>query len=137
MKSALVAFVLVFTALLRPGADLAAATAPAAGSPALAGAYTGQWKGADNAGGALELKLVLLNPGEWSAEMTFTFEGSPVRTKFKSARVDGAKVELVFSWEADGATTVCKLTGEFDASKLQGSYKTDSSGEGTWSVQRV
>lgn len=139
MKPAFVTSILLLAGLLLPCLGFAAATPPssAAAAPSPAGSYAGEWKGPDSTSGAIELKLAPASATGWSAEMAFTFEGTRVPTKFKSARVEGSKVELTFSWEVDGKTTVCQLTGDLNESRLEGRYKTDTSGEGTWSARRL
>lgn len=142
MKSSFAVSCLALAGLLLPCPGFAAATPPspapaAAAAASLEGSYAGEWKGPESTGGAIELKLTPASAAGWSAEMAFTFEGTRVPTKFRSARVEGSKVELTFSWEVDGTTTVCQLTGDLNESRLEGRYKTDTSGAGTWSARRL
>ena len=138
MKSPLIASLLLIIGLLQPCTGFAAATPPppAQATPSLAGSYVGQWKGSKKLNGALELKLIQVGAAEWSAEMAFTYESTRVPTKFVSARVDGNKVDLTFTWEYEGTVTKTQLTGELRDSQLQGSYNVEGSKPGTWTVQR-
>ena len=87
-----------------------APTGKAAIASALAGEYTGAWKGRDETTGALRIKLKPDGAAAWTAEAWFTFEGTEVATKLKSMEVTGAKLEMVFAWEVQGVAAQSKLT---------------------------
>lgn len=114
-----------------------AAPAPKA-SRALAGYYSGTWKGPEATGGDLRLTLKLDSGEPWVTAAVFTFEGAEVPMKMKSMQADGTKVVLVFDWVIDGSQGQSTLTGELVGDKLSGTYqtKTETPSSGTWSVTR-
>jgi len=116
--------------------DTAAATA----KPALAGKYTGEWKGKEDSSGALRITFKQDDAGAWSAEAAFTFEGNEVPVKTKSLKVEGEKVEVVFEWAIQGTNGQSKLTGELKGDKLAGKYDSnvaEAASSGTWSLTRA
>lgn len=117
-------------------ADAAAATA----KPALAGKFTGEWKGKEDSSGALRITFKQDDAGAWSAEAAFTFEGNEVPVKTKSLKVEGEKVEVVFEWQIQGTNGQSKLTGELKGNKLEGKYDSnvaEAASSGTWSLTRA
>lgn len=119
----------------------ATATKPeTAAARGLAGQFKGSWKGSDQNSGDLRLGFTRDGEGKWSAEASFTFEGTTVPTRMKTVRVEGTKIELLFEWDADGNVAHSKVTGELKGDKLEGAYVTGGgAGEtrGTWTVTRV
>lgn len=116
--------------------DAAAASA----KPALAGKYTGEWKGKEDSSGALRITFKQDDAGAWAAEAAFTFEGNEVPVKTKSLKVEGEKVEVVFEWQIQGTNGQSKLTGELKGNKLEGKYDSnvaEAASSGTWSVTRA
>ncbi len=105
---------------------------------AIAGRYVGKWQSGPDSGGALRITLKPAEAGGWAAEASFTFEGTTIPTTMKSAKVDGAKLQLVFDWVLDGTKGQSTLTGELSGDKLGGTYQTitDNPSSGTWSVTR-
>jgi len=123
-----------------PAATAAAANQENTATRGLAGQFKGSWKGSDQNSGDLRLSLTRDGEGKWTAEASFTFEGNTIPTRMKTVRVDGAKIELLFEWEADGNVAHSKTTGELKGDKLEGDYVTGGgAGEtrGTWTVTRV
>jgi hypothetical protein len=116
------------------------AAAAAAAKPALAGKYTGEWKGKEDSSGALRISFKQDDAGAWSAEAAFTFEGNEVPVKTKSLKVEGEKVEVVFEWSIQGTNGQSKLTGELKGNKLEGKYDSnvaEAASSGTWSLTRA
>ena len=116
-----------------------APTGKAAIASALAGEYTGAWKGRDETTGALRIKLKPDGAAAWTAEAWFTFEGTEVATKLKSMEVTGAKLEMVFAWEVQGVAAQSKLSGESAGDVLEGKYEStthEGAAHGTWKVTR-
>jgi hypothetical protein len=115
-----------------------AAVGKTATSPALAGEYTGNWKGRDETTGAFRLKL-RQDGAAWVAEAWFTFEGNEIATKMKSVEIDGSKVEMVFAWEVQGTAAQSKLSGEWTGEALEGKYENTSQegpASGTWKLTK-
>ncbi len=119
-----------------PRQEIAAPAAKA--GAALAGNYTGTWKGPEATGGDLRLTLKLDSGVPFVTAAVFTFEGAEVPMKMKSMQADGTKVVLVFDWAIDGSSGQSTLTGELVGDKLAGTYqtKTETPTSGTWSVAR-
>jgi len=112
----------------------------AAPAVALAGQYKGAWKSADAATGDLRLAFRTNGDATWTAEASFTYEGTPFPTRMKTVRVEGAKIELLFEWDVDGNPAQSKVSGELEGDTLRGTYVTSgAAGEtrGTWSVTRI
>ncbi len=108
--------------------------------PSPAGQFAGKWKSSTDASGELRLKLKPDTATTWSAEATFTFEGTEVPTKVKSVEITGAKVLVVFDWVIDGSPGQSKLTGELAGDTLRGTYQTTGAAGasgGTWTVNRI
>ena len=123
-----------------PAAAAAATKSEAAAARGLAGHFKGTWKGSDQNSGDLRLSFTRDAEGKWTAEASFTFEGNTIPTRMKTVRVDGAKIELLFEWDADGNVAHSKTTGELKGDKVEGDYVTGGgAGEtrGTWTVTRV
>jgi hypothetical protein len=126
---------------------LAAASAKSAPPPAgksalsasVAGEYTGTWSGREESTGALRIKLWQDASAVWLAEVMFTYEGADVPTTMKSVKVEGTKVELVFSWVVQGTAAESRVTGELTGDVLEGIYQNttqEGPARGTWKVKR-
>jgi hypothetical protein len=128
----------VFSASLASSAETKTATASA--KPTLAGDYAGQWRAQNDAGGALKLKFTQNKEAAWSAEATFSFEGTDVATTTKSLKVEGNKIDLVIGWEVQGTAATSHLKGELKDDKLEGTYDSttaEGAGTGTWKTTRT
>jgi len=119
----------------------AAETTPApAAATSVVGEYAGKWKGKDEAGGDLRIKLKQDANAVWIAEAVFTFQGSEVPAKTKAVAVNGTKLELTIGWEIDGTAAQSKLTGALSGNVLEGTFDSttsESSASGTWRVTRA
>jgi hypothetical protein len=124
-----------------PAAETKAA-APAAKPAAkstVAGDYTGTWTGKDQATGSLSIKLKQDASATWVAEAMFTFQGNEVPTKTKELVVNGSKLELTISWQAEGTAAQTTLTGALSGNVLEGTFGStisESTASGTWRVTR-
>ena len=124
-----------------PGVLVPAAAESSAAQAKFAGEYAGKWTGSNgDATGGLKIKLAQDAAGAWTVESSFTFEGATIPTKFKTAKVDAAKIEMSFEWEIKGSAGRSTLKGELDGTTLKGTFET--SGEagtstGTWTVTRA
>ena len=102
----------------------------------LAGSYKGTYSG--SASGDILVKLAEAAPGEWKAEVTFSFGSQDVKTKVTSVKVDGSKVKIVYEFDLDGNGLESTITGELSGTTLAGEYHTKTTGdgsavdEGTW-----
>jgi hypothetical protein len=125
MKSLLaVAFVL---SMLCSGADTIAP-----------GKYTGNWEGSSGASGDLQITLTPDSDGKLTPDVTFTIGGQEVKTKITSFKLDGAKMSVVYSWDAQGNSAESSVEGELKGKTLEGKYHTrllpdgGAIDEGTW-----
>ena len=104
----------------------------------VAGTYKGSWCGAAN--GDFRLKLEHTPGGEWKADVVFTMGTDEVKTKIKSVKVDGSKVDIVYDFDLQGNALVSTVTGEVTGKKMASTYKTKTVAdgspvdEGTWKV---
>lgn len=123
-------FLLPFLVLLTLGAD-----------KDLAGTYDGDWSGASGSG---KLHLELQRAGdEWKCVASFTFGGQEFKTKTKSVKVDGAKVEIRYEFEIQGTMLESTLNGELSRATLEGKYRTvnvsdgSPADEGAWKASQA
>ena len=141
VPSVLLALALFSSGFSTAPAAAAAATKPEASSArSLVGQFKGSWKGSDQNTGELRLGFRRDGEGKWIAEASFTFEGNTIPTRMKTVRVEGAKIELLFEWDADGNVAHSKVTGELKGDQLEGDYVTGGGAgdtRGTWTVTRV
>ncbi len=104
----------------------------------VAGTYKGSWSG--GASGDFRLKLEQTTGGEWKADIVFTMGTDEVKTKIKSVKVDGSKVDIVYDFDLQGNALESTVAGELTGKTMEGTYKTktvvDGSpvDEGTWKV---
>jgi len=118
----------------------AAPSATPAAESTVAGDYTGTWTGKDQSTGALTIKLKQDASATWVAEAMFTLQGNEVPTKTVAVSVEGAKVELTFSWQAEGTAAQTKLIGALAGNVLEGTYDStisESTATGKWQVTRT
>jgi hypothetical protein len=145
MKRLFPSAILILVALALPALPAAEtksappAARKSAPAPAIAGEYTGHWKGQNEATGALRINLQQDAAGAWVAKAWFTFEGAEVATTMKSVKVEGPKVEMAFAWVVQGTAAQSQLTGKWSGSSLEGTYENTSQegpASGTWKVTR-
>lgn len=102
----------------------------------IAGTYKGSWSG--GASGDFRIKLEPADNGQWNAEIVFTMGTDEVKTKVKSVKVDGSKLDVVYDFDLQGNALESTVTGELTGKTLEGTYKTKAVGdgspvdEGTW-----
>lgn len=103
-----------------------------------AGTYKGSWSGAGN--GDFRLKLEHSGSGDWKADIVFTMGSDEVKTKVKSVKVDGSKVDIVYDFDLQGNALESAVTGQLTGKVMEGTYKTKTVAdgspvdEGTWKV---
>lgn len=99
------------------------------------GTYKGTYTGAGG-GGDIHLTLKPDGKGGFSAEVGFTIMGEEVPAKITSMKVDGAKIEMVYDFDLQGAKLQSAMQGTLSGKTLTGTYKTSADGaavdEGTW-----
>jgi hypothetical protein len=88
--------------------------------------FSGKWSSSQNdADGTIDIQLT--EP----PEVTFTLRGQQVKTKVLTFKIEGAGVELRYSFDLDGNKLVSRLTGEITGSRFAGKYQTTADdGEG-------
>jgi hypothetical protein len=100
------------------------------------GTYKGSWSGAGN--GDFRLKLEPGGNGDWNADVVFTIGADEVKTKIKSVKVDGPKLDIVYTFDLQGTALQSAVTGQLTGKTLEGTYKTSAVAdgapvdEGTW-----
>lgn len=97
----------------------------------LAGTYNGEWSGASGASGKVHLELQKTSEGEWKCVVSFTMDGEEYKTKMKSVKVDGAKLEARYEWELQGTVVQSTITGELSGKTLEGKYRTVTVSDGS------
>lgn len=143
MKTPLASAFLVLlgaTALWSGCAGIEATPVVTAPKSNLAGEYVGEWHGQDQSTGAVRLKIVGGPNAAWTGSVVFTYGPVDVPTTIKSVRVDGNKVEAVFSWEVEGTAASTKLVGELTGDQMEGSYESttaEGAATGKWKATRV
>lgn len=121
---------------------LAAIAAMAIGAVELAGEdklAAGTYKGTYNGGaggGDFHLTLKPGAGGAFTAEVGFTIMGEEVPGKITSLKVDGAKIEMVYDFDLQGAKLQSAAKGTLTGKTLEGTYTTSADGsavdQGTW-----
>lgn len=102
----------------------------------IGGVYKGSWSGA--ASGDFRLKLEPGGNGDWNAEVVFTLGTDEVKTKVKSVKVDGPKIDIVYTFDLQGTALQSAVIGQLTGKTLEGTYKTTAVmdgapvDEGTW-----
>jgi hypothetical protein len=100
------------------------------------GTYKGSWSGAAN--GDFRLTLEPGGNGDWNADVVFTIGTDEVKTKIKSVKVDGPKIDIVYTFDLQGTALQSAVTGQLTGKTLEGTYKTIAVAdgapvdEGTW-----
>lgn len=104
----------------------------------IGGTYKGSWSGTGS--GDFRMKLDPSGNGECTADVVFTLGTEEVKTKLKSCKVDGSKIDIVYTFDLQGTALQSAVTGQLAGKNLEGTYKTttvaDSApvDEGTWKV---
>ena|ERR1700730_18439371 len=94
----------------------------------IGGTYKGSWSGAAN--GDFRLKLEPAGNGDWNAEVVFTIGTDEVKTKVKSVKVDGSKIDIVYTFDLQGTALQSGVTGQLTGKTLEGTYKTTAVADG-------
>lgn len=106
--------------------------------PIAAGSYKGKYEGSSG-GGDIKISLTLVD-GKWNGEAGFGLGGQDVKCKVISLKVDGSKIQMVYTFDLGGTVLQSAIEGEMKGTTLAGTYKTkvpaDGSAvdEGTWSA---
>ena len=106
--------------------------------PVAAGAYKGKYEGTSG-GGDIKISLALTD-GKWNAEAGFGLGGQEVKCKVLSVKVDGSKMQMVYSFDLGGTVLQSSIEGEMKGTTLAGTYKTKATAdgsavdEGTWTA---
>jgi len=107
-----------------------------AGAADLNGTYKGTWSGGQ-ASGDISMTLTTAG-GETKAVVSFAFGGQDVKCNVTSVKVDGGKIEIVYTFDLGDVKMESTATGELKGTSLEGTYKTKSLAdgsavdEGTW-----
>ena len=109
----------------------------------IAGRYTGEWK-SDSSGnnGAVHMTIASGASNILTGEASFTITGEEVKTTVESVKFADSQLEMVYTFEIQGAALRTKHTGKWDGKAFTGRYMTtlQSSGDGvdagTWNAAR-
>jgi len=109
---------------------------PAAGDDAVvAGTYKGEWAGT-SASGDIHVTFRANADGKLEPEVGFTLGGQEVACKMLSFKLDGAKVTLVYEFDAGGTMLQSAAEATVKGKTLEGTYKTTAGDQavdnGTW-----
>jgi len=107
----------------------------------LAGRFAGEWKSASSEnGGTIQFVLDQQEGGVWRCALTFTLDGSDVKTVMREVKVQDGKIEVAYDFEVQGTTLRSRLKGEWDGGAFRGKYETTVSDgsqqidNGSWSA---
>ncbi|HWE48155.1 MAG TPA: hypothetical protein VG273_00085 [Bryobacteraceae bacterium] len=106
-----------------------------------AGTFTGEWKSNGEGGGAYNMTLQPTG-GDWKADVTFNVAGEDVKAAVKNVRINGANLEITYTFATQGTELAGKASGELKGSQISGTYQSLVSeggmviDEGTWSATR-
>jgi len=95
----------------------------------ITGTYKGSWSGAAN--GDFSLKLDPAENGQWKADVVFTMGSDEVKTKVKSVKVDGSKIDIIYDFDLQGTALESTISGQLTGKVLEGTYKTKTVAEGS------
>jgi hypothetical protein len=103
----------------------------------VAGTYKGQWTGA---GGSGDIRVTFHANGEGKLvpEVGFTLGGQDVTCKILSFKIDGAKLTMVYEFDAQGTMLQSATESTIKGKTIEGTYKTTAGDQavdaGTWKV---
>src|SRR5579863_8184267 len=75
-----------------------------------AGNYVGKWVGG-SAEGVIKIALTQ-EKGEWKADVSFTYGDADIKCKTVSVKVEGSKLDLVYTFEIAGMQAQSTVTGD-------------------------
>jgi hypothetical protein len=103
----------------------------------VAGTYKGQWAGA-TASGDIHVTFRANDGGKLTPEVGFTLGGQDVSCKILSFKVDGAKLSLIYEFDAQGNMLQSATEATVKGKTIEGTYKTTAGDQaidsGTWKV---
>jgi hypothetical protein len=108
-----------------------------AADPITAGKYAGKWEGASGASGDFLIALAQ-NGGTWKAEVSFKMGSEDVKCAVTSLNIEGAKIQVVYTFDLLGMKLESTIDGERSGAKVSGKYRTRSLADnaavdqGTW-----
>jgi len=101
----------------------------------LPGTYKGEWSGAGGSG-EIQLKLTAAADGKLIPEMSFTLGGDQIKSKVTSFKVDGARLSIVYEFDAQGNLLQSAAEATIKGKTIEGTYKTTAGDQavdsGTW-----
>jgi hypothetical protein len=87
------------------------------------GTYKGQWTGG-SAGGDIHITFRDAGDGKLTPEVGFTLGGENVTCKVLSFKVDGAKFQVVYEFDAQGNLLQSAVEATVKGKSMEGTYKT-------------
>jgi hypothetical protein len=101
------------------------------------GTYKGQWAGA-SASGEIHMTFRPAADGGLTPEVGFTLGDQEVNAKVVSFKTEGAKITIVYEFDAQGNTLKSAAEGLVKGKTIEGTYKTTAADQaidaGTWKV---
>lgn len=99
------------------------------------GTYKGEWSGT-SANGEIHVTFKAGADGKLAPEVGFTLGGQDVVCTMISYKIDGAKVTMVYSFDAQGTTLKSAADGTVKGKAIEGTYQTTAGDQaidnGTW-----
>jgi hypothetical protein len=106
----------------------------------VAGTYKGQWTGA-TASGDIHVTFRDGGDGKLTPEVGFTLAGEDVKCKMLSFKMDGAKLTMVYEFDAQGNLLQSATEGTVKGKTIEGTYKTTAGDQavdtGTWKATAI
>jgi len=102
-----------------------------------AGTYKGEWHGAGGSG-VIHITFRADGNGGLKPEVGFTINEQEIVGKVTSFKTDGAKLKLVYEFDADGNLLQSATEATVKGKTIEGTYKTTAGDQdvdaGTWKV---
>lgn len=89
-----------------------------------AGKYVGTWSGASGRGDFTIALAPGSAQGEWTAEVSFTFNGQDVKCKTAYIKINGTKLEVAYDFNINGLKARSTVVGQINGTELSGDYST-------------
>jgi hypothetical protein len=108
----------------------------------VAGKFAGTWtSGANSNSGDLRMSFTGSGSGDYAAQSSFTYQGQEIKTAPVSVKITGDQVEVVFSFDIEGAKLHSTMRGTLTGDKIKGKYVSQDDGgqpvdEGVWEATR-
>jgi hypothetical protein len=96
----------------------------------LSGSYRGTWSGMSGAGD-VTVKISSSSNDKSRIDISFTIDGTVVKGKVVSLKIDGQHIDITYNFEFDGAEMQSVMTGKINNGIIEGVYKTKLLSDGS------